>query len=191
MRLIKKGERHTVEEARELVARFLDANPAVSKTLTLRFPANHRMQCRGYYRQHLLTVFTEQATKPGTGYSWPGHISDRTLLGVTAHELGHHVHLTRPDVEEISKGLPGPAVTGYEPNDLERFAETFRIFLLNPDLLARGRPARYAFLTDFCGLRPIETRPWQEILAEAPARMTTRLPKWGLRGGATQTELIV
>lgn len=169
--------------------RFILANPHIDQNLQLELPTEGRAYefakaCGhvGWYRRPFITVFPDLCTKPGTGYSFPCHISDRTFLGVMAHELGHHAHFTRPDVEEIRKLFPKKGrVTGYEPNIDESFAETFRLFVLNPDLLEKGRPQRYWILRDL-GFRPSEDRPWQEVLRAAPTHMKRRIEPWITRG---------
>lgn len=96
-------------------------------------------------------------------WSWPGWKTDRTAIGVVAHEVGHYV------TEIISKRftpaeqamqrfawsqcIKGKKVSGYEPVPAEAGAETLRLFILNPDLLRRAIPARYNFICDL-GLEP-------------------------------------
>lgn len=97
-------------------------------------------------------------------WSWPGWKTDRTAIGVIAHEVGHHV------MEEVSKGrsqaflearradwlrcIKGKKVSGYEPVPAEAGAESLRLFILNPDLLRKAIPARYNFICSL-GLKPL------------------------------------
>jgi hypothetical protein len=54
-------------------------------------------------------------------------------------------------------------ITSYEPNLHESFAETGRLFILNPDLLEQGSPERFKFFTKV-GLKPSETRDFRQVL---------------------------
>lgn len=97
-------------------------------------------------------------------WSWPGWKTDRTAVGVVAHEVGHYVtelisvkytpeELTAHRAEwlQCSKGKK---VSGYEPVPAEAGAESFRLFILNPDLLRKAIPARYNFICKL-GLKPV------------------------------------
>lgn len=184
---------------RTAIDRFLAANPSVPPVRistpergTLLWKFAQRRRHVGWYRLgEGITIFPNLCTRPGTGYSWPGHISDRTVQGVLAHELGHHVHHSREDAEQIRRNFPRRhAVTGYEPNVDEAFAESFRIFVLNPALLREGRPERYSFLLSL-DLRPSDDRDWPKILGAIPAHMARRIPSWIARGQPTQRVLDV
>jgi hypothetical protein len=92
-----------------------------------------------------------------SGYSFPGHKTDRTPAGVLAHEIGHHVgRVCRFDssMSWFSVWVMTKPVTSYEPTEEEAFAETMRIFILNPGLLSRGAPRRFYYLIDR-GLKPL------------------------------------
>lgn len=92
-------------------------------------------------------------------WSWPGWKTDRTAIGVVAHEVGHHIAEAispRFTVEErVTQraawlvAIRGKKVSGYEPVPGEAAAESMRLFILNPDLLRKAIPARYNFI---CGL---------------------------------------
>lgn len=59
-------------------------------------------------------------------------------------------------------------LTSYCPNDAEWFAEMFRLFVTNPDLLRLIRPATFDLIaSDF---RPSVTAAWDTVLESAPAR---------------------
>lgn len=106
--------------------------------------------------------------------SYPGSKVDRTAMGVVAHETGHHVQylltaarkFNRYDWHDICKSTK-KEVSSYHPNDHERFAETMRVFILNPDLLLHAMPERYKFLRDDLGLVPSEPRRWEVILPKS------------------------
>lgn len=96
---------------------------------------------------------------PGLPMQWsfPGYTTDRTAMGVMAHEHGHYVDhaLGYPSNLAEWKGLRSEKISSYEPNGSEAFAESFRVFLLNPPLLKIVAPRRFEFLTVRLGLKPI------------------------------------
>lgn len=123
-------------------------------------------------------------------WSYPGYKIDRTPVGVVAHETGHHV-----DFELRKKGIFTPElqmewrkmttrkrkdckrVTGYEPIPVESFAESMRLFILNPHLLEKGILERYEFLTLKLNLKPSETRNFDAVLNNHPAYVA-QAEKW-------------
>ena len=61
-----------------------------------------------------------------------------------------------------------PKLTSYCENDAEWFAEMFRLFVTNSDLLRLLRPKTWTLLrADF---HPVITAPWAEVLQHAPTR---------------------
>lgn len=113
-------------------------------------------------RDGCIWVNVEKAAMPSykqsrSGYSFPGHKTDRTPAGILAHETGHHVgRVCRFDssMSWFSMWITSKPVTSYEPTVEESFAETMRIFILNPGLLSRGSPRRFQYLIDR-GLKPL------------------------------------
>lgn len=120
----------------------------------------------------------------GMSWSYPCWKTDRTAIGILAHECGHHVQEVIQDIKKlvpdgycwhiwkqnIMSHKKSRAISGYQPNHpMEAFAETMRLFILNPDLLHKAIPIRYAFIHEYLQLTPIETRPWQEVLLNHPA----------------------
>jgi hypothetical protein len=59
-------------------------------------------------------------------------------------------------------------VSSYCPNDAEWFAEIFRVFVTNPDLLCRLRPKTYVELAKL--FTPVFNDSWHDRLAGGPAR---------------------
>ncbi len=130
----------------------------------------------GYYESSRIAVCLDATAAIGRGgraWSYPGHSVDRTAYGVVVHELGHHFD----DVLTVgSRSFSGvvrresgeKALTGYAPNTSEWFAEMFRLFGTNPELLGALRPRTLEVLAR--RLRPAETRGWREVLADAPQR---------------------
>lgn len=139
-----------------------------------------RVSSCAYYRAGTIKICLPKCASPGyvgRSWSWPGYVIDRTPYGVIAHELGHHVDMLRgsnrqaywSDFSDKMRMTSGePAITGYAPNTAEWFAEIFRLFLTNPDLLRRVRPLAARELEYL--FRPAEERSWQEVLADAPER---------------------
>lgn len=159
----------------EKVEEFRRLNPRVPP-IELRISpiARWRRAC-GYYRPGYMAIYPDLCQKIGGGYSWPGNVSDRTLAGVMAHEMGHHVHHTDSRANDIRRTFPrNRRVTSYEPNADEAFAESFRLFMLNPSLLREGRRERYDYLLRL-DLVPIEHRHWREVLEGAPQRFFDRI----------------
>jgi hypothetical protein len=100
-------------------------------------------------------------------------------MGVVAHELGHYLEdwLQRKDRMTKTDGADWrdiiankdkqyrsrkKQVSGYEPVPSEAWAESCRLFILNPDLLQKAIPERYKFISKF--LKPSETRHWFNVL---------------------------
>jgi hypothetical protein len=137
----------------------------------------------GYYARGVVNVAPSQCAHPGRGYSWPGAACDRTVLGVYYHEVGHHVHANLHHEQQFLSTLwhlKRPAVSSYEPNPGESFAETFRIFCTNPTLLMLGRPRRWDLFTRSGIVPPKEIKSsWEYDLASgAPQRYLDMCERW-------------
>lgn len=112
-------------------------------------------------------------------HNWPGGREDFTVAGIVAHETGHLLHHSRP--EALRGWRPGEPINDYEYGYTfiepkygpETFAETLRLFILNPSFLRVAAPTRYSYLTDVLGLVAVVTTPWEEILAHAPHEVRT------------------
>jgi hypothetical protein len=114
----------------------------------------------------------------GYNWSWPGHISDKTPYGVMAHELGHHVDWHTGSVKgvyyseygsELKKAAKEASLTSYNAEPWEWFAEMFRLFVTNPDLLMRIRPRTYRWIRqDF---KPVITDHWKVVLGDCPGKI--------------------
>lgn len=108
---------------------------------------------------------------PSRNWSWPGHITDRTPYGVIAHELGHHVDWLFSEVkglyygdfsERLMKYTKEKPITSYAPNHAEWFAEMFRLFCTNPNLLKSLRPKTYEGIAE--KVKPLYTENWDDRL---------------------------
>lgn len=133
-----------------------------------------------YYRPTYIAICVEKCAALGFGgrsWSWPGYVVDRTPFGVIQHELGHHVDIVfgekktgyqgtySRDVRRLSGEEP---ITTYCPNDAEWFAEIFRLFITNADLLRLLRPRAYGILREL--FKPVSHPDWKTELQTAPER---------------------
>lgn len=152
---------------RTAVQKFVETNdlpPVATHTGPTGFSA-----C-AYYRDSEIYIDIEACARIGMGgpaWSFPGYVIDRTPFGVMAHELGHHVdvaHGSRPGILSpfLYRETKEKAISGYAPNVNEWFAEIFRLFVTNPDLLRLIRPKIYERLKD--RFKTIEDRPWDQIV---------------------------
>lgn len=142
-------------------------------------PGQPRVASCAYYRDGHIWIYPEACARLGRGglaWSWPGYVVDRTPFGVLAHELGHHVDQTKyhgvPRGQFSSwirlKSAHEPPITTYAPDDTEWFAEMFRLFVTNPQLLKLIRPKTYHLMR----LRwKVLHRRWQDLLAASPRHL--------------------
>lgn len=143
--------------------------------------------CAFYRPERIEINISKCATIGHTGQSWsyPGYKIDRTPYGVLQHELGHHADWLKGSDKgayfsdyssRVRLWSEETKLTNYCPNDAEWFAEMFRLFVTNPDLLKCSRPATFELLkTDF---QPVEKRTWQEVLKHAPLRTIEKCTKF-------------
>lgn len=172
---------HDQATAQGLVESFCSAN-ALAKPLLCFAPAKpHGAANNGYGYYHRTQFFIEVYAAQCKGvsersWSYPGYTHDLTVMGVTAHELGHHVmnvlgwretlakwysltmkHLAEAPVGEYAMSRPA-----------EDFAEAMRLFAVNPSLLEAIAPSRHHFMTKILSLKPVEARHWRELLCDSP-----------------------
>jgi len=163
-----------------LMSLFCGLNGLEVPPVFVRSRAEWPFGARAYYRPTKIEICLEACAHVGTaGRSWsfPGYSVDRTPFGVIAHELGHHADVTK---SSRSRGYLGDysvrvraesgeeRLTSYCPNDGEWFAEMFRLFVTNPNLLKAIRPRTHALLArDF---QPVVKGFWEEVLSDAPDR---------------------
>lgn len=146
-----------------------------------------RFDACAYYRPTYIAICLDKCAWPGyagRAWSWPGYVIDRTPYGVVAHELGHHVDMVcsqhkRSYFGEFSQTIKKAAceapITSYAPNDAEWFAEAFRLFVTNPDLLRRIRPRTHSLLVD--RFKPVGKGVWDKELEGAPERTLLQAQK--------------
>jgi hypothetical protein len=173
--------RTLLERGRHRIAEFCAANVITAPAVLVEAAANWRFPVCAYYRPRYIAVCLERCALPGTAgraWSWPGYSTDRTLYGVLAHELGHHVDYHRGERRgaywsEFGAGIRAASgealLTSYCPNDAEWFAEMFRLFVTNAALLAVLRPRTWQALLD-AGFLPVSGGDWWIELGDAPER---------------------
>lgn len=131
-----------------------------------------------YYRDGVIYIDVSRCAgigMAGRAWSYPGYLVDRTPYGVLAHELGHHVegaHGAAGGVVASSWRVDtGEApITSYAPNDNEWFAEIFRLFVTNLDLLRALRPRMFAKLMNRWP-KPAMCASWEAVLRLAPRQL--------------------
>lgn len=133
-------------EAKALVVRFCRLNnielPKLSIEKRCKAPSCYT---EGAYKYggNVVTVYpgnTDFDSERSSRY----HLIDDTIYGAILHEVGHYVHEHCLNWEPIPMGER--AVSNYEPNNREVFAETFRLYLSNPHLLSIWNPTRYSWM---------------------------------------------
>ena len=134
-----------------------------------------------YYRNKEISICIEKCATVSASpraWSYPGYSTDRTPYGVIAHELGHHVDVIKSTRKgnyygdfslNMRADTNAPPLTSYCPNDAEWFAEMFRLFVTNADLLQAMRPTVHAALLT-AGFKPIFGETWRDVLRDAPDR---------------------
>jgi hypothetical protein len=127
-----------------------------------------------YYRDNVIYIAVDACAAvgmAGRAWSYPGYVVDRTPFGVLAHELGHHVERAHGAAGGIfasrwRQETNEAPITSYAPNVNEWFAEIFRLFVTNPNLLEQLRPGMFVRLLARWPQR-IEPRTWSHVLAGA------------------------
>jgi hypothetical protein len=161
----------------DLVAKFCALNGVPRPTVEVVGQNEWHVGSCAYYRSSQIHICLEECgyscgDANSRNWTWPGSTVDREPMGVMCHELGHHVdRLTDKqkgsyDSEysgQVKKESGEPGLTSYaDSNDWEWFAEAFRLFLTNPDLLAMVRPKTHALI---CNLwKPVVTLDWRQAL---------------------------
>lgn len=57
-------------------------------------------------------------------------------------------------------------ITSYEPDYHERFAESIKLFITNPDLLKQYDPKRYDVIVNKLNLKPIINKSYIDVFKE-------------------------
>ena len=161
-----------------LVTRFCEQNLLYVPTIEVTNAPVRYGTC-AFYRHDVISIWPDACAaigRAGRAWSYPGHTVDRTPYGVLAHELGHHVdvaHGAAPSQNGYGpwfrKDTAERPLTGYCDNDNEWFAEMFRLYVTNPDLLRLERPKTFATLRERWD--PVEDRTWDQVLTDAPRQL--------------------
>lgn len=180
-----KGE--LFKDGVHLAERFCTRNKLVMPEVRVVPREKWQFDVCAYYRPTYIAICIEKCASEGKGgraWSWPGYVIDRTPYGVIQHELGHHVDYTFSKSKglyfgDYSVGMLAstgePALTGYAPNAAEWFAEIFRLFVTNADLLRRVSPKAFTELAS--RLTAVVVDPWQDVLYGAPERTVAMAEK--------------
>ncbi len=187
-------DRSTLAElGRRRVVEFCQLNSLPRPTVTV-VAEKWRVDSCGYYRKAGINVCLPLCGTPCTeaqsrNWTWPGSVTDREPYGVICHELGHHCDWLAGKEQgsygseisrELKKESGEPAITSYCPNSAEWFAEMFRVFVTNPDLLSQVRPRTYKlFLIRW---KPLPSQGWRHVLgSNVPERVVRSLRNKGAR----------
>jgi hypothetical protein len=165
-----------LDEGYALLVKWCDLN-GVSIPEVKRWYTDAPFDACAYYRGGVINIWPNECASIGTNvrqWSYPGYVIDRTPYGVLQHELGHHADQAynyRGGIysQDWRKETGEAAITGYCTNDMEWFAEIFRLFVTNPDLLAKLRPRTFTKLINQWPQRA-ENRRWEQVLFTAPER---------------------
>lgn len=178
---MSESKRELFERGCAAVTAFCAAHPGIGDVVVIETDEPKRYRTCAYYRSSAIYISVDACSAIGTaGRSWsyPGYVVDRTPFGVLAHELGHHVDRAHgrvpgqlsPHLRDQTKSKP---ITTYAAtNTNEWFAEAFRLFITNPDLLRLIRAELYAPLRE--RFKPVETRPWDEVIDVERQRAAAR-----------------
>ncbi len=162
--LLQKGQRH--------ISDWCASNGILAPDVEIQSGESIFGVC-AYYRSNRIFIWTESCARigrVGRQWSYPGYVVDRTPYGVLAHELAHHVDSASGaaggSLSHAWFSLTGAEpLTSYAPNTNEWFAEIFRLFVTNPDLLSLLRPHCYQLMNT--KWKSVETRPWEVVLQGA------------------------
>lgn len=171
---------HLLEAGKDLLHRFCLLNQLEPPPIQVYEKGTWRFDACAYYRPTAIHIAPHRCAHIGTaGRSWsyPGYVIDRTPYGVIQHELGHHVDRLLSGSKgsyggdfssTLRAGTKEEKITNYCPNDWEWFAEIFRLFVTNSDLLKLIRPRTHEELAS--RFTPAVDAPWRDVLKDAPQR---------------------
>lgn len=140
-----------------------------------------------------ICICLEYCAHPATqdqarNWNWPGSTTDREPYGVLCHELGHHCDWWKGERKweygseyhlQVMQAAQEEPLTSYHPNPAEWFAEMFRLFVSNPDLLRQVRPRTYRKLC--VDWSPIPGTWKDELGRNCPPRIVTSLQRKGAK----------
>lgn len=174
------GKAELLQRGHEHVHEFCVRNGLETPLVIVRPRSEWFVGACAFYRPIRIEICLEACASIGTAgmaWSFPGYSVDRTPFGVLAHEIGHHADVVLSTRKaryfgdfsiDFRRERNEERLTSYCPNDAEWFAEMFRLFVTNPDLLRVIRPRTYEGLRE--RYAPVELRSWEEVLQDAPER---------------------
>jgi len=122
-------------------------------------------------------------------WSWPASDIDKTPYGVLAHELGHHFDYESGKIKgtfyseysiEVYKESKERRITNYGTSPAEWFAEMFRVYVTNPNLLLNLKPKTYVIINR--RWKHLPKRYWRDELGKnVPDKIVNNLIKKGAR----------
>ena len=180
MSLIKQ---ECFDRAFKIVSNFVIANNVIMPEIVFTEKSEPKsVYCGLYYPSKKLIIIDMKKCRPPTktpGYAWsyPGYKADKTPYGVLLHEFGHHIYHTHKLSAVLCVLSKKEKVSSYEPTFDERAAETFKLFLGNPDLLRVLCPQRYKTLVDL-GFTPVIHKTWQQVLEGAHPKYKQTIEKF-------------
>lgn len=177
-----------------LIKEFCEANTITVPDVVLQHTTG--FSACAYYRPTYIVIGLSQCASCCSdtqvrNWNWPGSVTDRTPYGVLAHELGHHCDvISSVDQSEhkyigtysktVYEGSGEKPITSYCPNYGEWFAEMFRLFVTNPNLLKQIRPKTYKLIR--AKFLPIKELPWRERLgSKVPSKIIRTLKNKGAK----------
>ena len=164
---INENKQACIDMAEKVLNSFIKKNKMKAPKLII---SGKDTKYSGEYYNKTLYVYHKNCRSPvkvpnNWGWSYPGYKADRTPYGVIMHEMGHYIweNYFHPNLRK----LPAKEkVSSYEPNLEERAAETFKLFIGNPDLLKVLCPNRYKLIVK-AGFNPIIFDDWKTVLKDA------------------------
>lgn len=178
--MINESKQSLLARGLQLMERFCDANKLAVPRIEYPDPARWPFGVCAYYRKDVITINVTKCAAigiAGMAWSFPGYSVDRTPYGVIQHELGHHADVVKSSkvyryYGDFSIGMRAyckeTPLTSYCPDDAEWFAEMFRLFVTNPDLLRLLKPRTHAAMLEH--FVPVFSDSWAARLQGAPDR---------------------
>lgn len=174
--------------------KFCDINSILCPQINIVPRSEWLFDTCAYYRPQAIAICVEKCANSCPEatcrqWSWPGHYVDRTPYGVLAHELGHHCDVllgtklgmpvgsySSNAAKMFRDGSKEAPITSYTPNTGEWFAEMFRLFVTNHQLLKLLRPRTHAMFLDHW--KPVNHLDWKTALGpNVPRRIVSVILK--------------
>ena len=128
-----------------------------------------RIPGRQWYVNKHLSIKILSCDALGYGGSYPGYTIDRTPYGIICHGLGRHLDWVYSNPRKsLTESIIHQGEYEDSINSQAHFAEMFRLFLTNPNLLEQLRPATFGSLKSM--FIPVVDHTWEQVLWNAPLR---------------------